>query len=111
MGIASQIALPLFQKCCIEARKRIESIIASENLPRNLQFLSLLERPTLSGEFHCFYLAIFKLMSVRFQTFAYNSSIDVARIFYWGEGPNHKSYAMTSSEIFKKGTFCRAKIS
>ena len=27
-----------------------------------------------------------------------------------GGGPNHKSHAMTSSEIFKKETFCRAKI-
>ena len=30
--------------------------------------------------------------------------IGVARIFDWG-GPNHKTHAMTSSEIFKKGTF------
>ena len=30
--------------------------------------------------------------------------------FDWG-GPNHKSHAMTSSEIFKTGTFCGAKIS
>ena len=37
--------------------------------------------------------------------------IGVARIFDWGEAPNHKSHAMTSSEIFKKGTFCGAKIS
>ena len=37
-------------------------------------------------------------------------TIGVARIFDWG-GPNHKSRAMTSSKIFKKGTFCRAKIS
>ena len=29
--------------------------------------------------------------------------IGVARIFDWGGGPNHKSHAMTSSEIFKKG--------
>ena len=36
--------------------------------------------------------------------------IGVARIFDWG-GPNHKSHAITSSEIFKKGTFSRAKIS
>ena len=36
--------------------------------------------------------------------------IGVARIFDCG-GPNHKSHAMTSSEIFKKGTFCGAKIS
>ena len=36
--------------------------------------------------------------------------IGVARIFDWG-GPNHKLYAMTSSEIFRKGTFCGAKIS
>ena len=36
--------------------------------------------------------------------------IDVARIFDWG-GPNHKSHAMTSSEIFKKGAFCGTKIS
>ena len=26
-------------------------------------------------------------------------------------GPNHKSHAMTSSQIFKKGTFCEAKVS
>ena len=32
------------------------------------------------------------------------SSIGVARILIGG-GPNHKSHAMTSSEIFKKGTF------
>ena len=32
-------------------------------------------------------------------------TIGVARIFDWGGGPNHKSHAMTSSEIFKKGTF------
>ena len=38
-------------------------------------------------------------------------TISVARIFDWGEGPNHKSYEMTSSEIFEKGTFCGAKIS
>ena len=30
--------------------------------------------------------------------------IGVARIFDW-VGPNHRSYAMTSSEIFKRGTF------
>ena len=36
--------------------------------------------------------------------------IGLARIFDWG-GPNHKSHAMMSSEIFKKGTFCEAKIS
>ena len=36
--------------------------------------------------------------------------IGVARIFDWG-GPNHKSHAMTSSKIFKKGTCCGAKIS
>ena len=36
-------------------------------------------------------------------------AIGLARIFDWG-GPNHKSHAMTSSEIFKKGTFCGAKI-
>ena len=37
-------------------------------------------------------------------------SIGVARIFDWG-GPNHKLPTMTSSEVFKKGTFCGAKIS
>ena len=37
-------------------------------------------------------------------------SIGVARIFGWG-GRSHKSHAMTSSEIFKKGTFCGAKVS
>ena len=31
--------------------------------------------------------------------------------FLIGGGPNHKSHAMTSSEIFEKGTFCGAKIS
>ena len=36
--------------------------------------------------------------------------IGVARIFHWG-GPNHKSHAMTSSEIFKRETFCGTKIS
>ena len=35
--------------------------------------------------------------------------IGVARIFDWG-GPNHKSHAMMSSEIFKKRSFCGAKI-
>ena len=40
-----------------------------------------------------------------------SDGIGVARIFDWGGGPNHKSHAMTSSEIFKKGTFCGAKIS
>ena len=34
----------------------------------------------------------------------------VARIFDWG-GPNHKSHAMTSSKICKRGTFCGIKIS
>ena len=38
-------------------------------------------------------------------------SIGVARIFDWGWDPNHKSRAMTSLEIFKKGTFCEVKIS
>ena len=33
------------------------------------------------------------------------SSIGVARVILIGRGPNHKSHAMTSSEIFKKGTF------
>ena len=37
--------------------------------------------------------------------------IGVARIFDWGGGANHKSHAMTSSEVFKKGTFCEAKMS
>ena len=37
-------------------------------------------------------------------------TIGVARIFDWG-GPNHKSHAMTSSEIFEKVIFCGAKIS
>ena len=31
--------------------------------------------------------------------------ISVARIFDRGGGPNHKSHAMTSSEIFKRGIF------
>ena len=35
---------------------------------------------------------------------ANDQSIGVARIFDWG-GPNHKSQAMTLSEIFKKGNF------
>ena len=34
----------------------------------------------------------------------------IARIFDW-EGPNHKSHAMTSSEIFPTGTFDGATIS
>ena len=34
----------------------------------------------------------------------------IVRIFDWG-GANHKKHAMTSSEIFEKGTFCGAKIS
>ena len=38
-------------------------------------------------------------------------NIDVARIFDWGGGANHKSHAMTSSEIFKRRTFCGTKIS
>ena len=36
--------------------------------------------------------------------------LSVARIFGWG-GPNYKSHAMTSSKIFKPGTFRGAKIS
>ena len=36
--------------------------------------------------------------------------IGVARILDW-VGPNHKSHAMTSSEIFKKGAYCGTKIS
>ena len=44
-------------------------------------------------------------------TIIFIQAIGVARVFDWGRGPNHKSHAMTSSEIFKKGTFCRAKIS
>ena len=45
-----------------------------------------------------------------------DANIGVARIFDrgWGGGgggANHKSHAITSSEIFKKGTFCWAKIS
>ena len=38
-----------------------------------------------------------------------SSDIGLAANFDW-ESPNHKSHAMTSSEIFKRGTFCRAKI-
>ena len=38
------------------------------------------------------------------------SYIGVAKIFDWG-GPHHKSHAMTSSKIFKTGTFNWAKIS
>ena len=34
-----------------------------------------------------------------------------SRDFYLEWDPNHKSHAMTSSEIFKNGTFCGAKIS
>ena len=37
-------------------------------------------------------------------------AIGVARIFDWG-GANHKLHAMTSSEIFKRETFCGTKIS
>ena len=36
--------------------------------------------------------------------------IGIARIFEWG-GSNYKSHAMTSSNIFKRGTFCWTKIS
>ena len=36
--------------------------------------------------------------------------LGVARIFDWG-GPNYKSHAMTSSKIFKRGTFRGTKIS
>ena len=36
--------------------------------------------------------------------------IGVAMTFNWG-APNQKSHAMTSSEIFKRGTFCGTKIS
>ena len=38
------------------------------------------------------------------------SAIGVAKIFDWG-GANHKSHAMTSSEILERGTFCGARIS
>ena len=37
--------------------------------------------------------------------------VGVARIFDWRGEANHKSHAMTSSEIFKKGNFCWAKVS
>ena len=37
--------------------------------------------------------------------------IGVAKIFDWLGGPNHKSHAMASSKIFKRGTFCGTKIS
>ena len=37
--------------------------------------------------------------------------IGVARIFDWGGAQNHKSRAMTSSNIFERGTYCRVKIS
>ena len=37
-------------------------------------------------------------------------TIGVARILDW-RSPNHKSHAMTSSEIFKKENFCGTKIS
>ena len=37
-------------------------------------------------------------------------TIGVARILGW-RGPNHKSHAMTSSEIFKSENFCGTKIS
>ena len=40
-----------------------------------------------------------------------DEDIGVSRIFDWGGGPNHKSHAMTSSEIFEKVIFCGAKIS
>ena len=36
--------------------------------------------------------------------------IGVARIFDW-RGLNYKSHTMTSSKFFKRGTFCRTKIS
>ena len=37
--------------------------------------------------------------------------IGVARIFDLGGGPNHKPHAMTSSKIFKRGTFSGTRIS
>ena len=40
-----------------------------------------------------------------------NPAINVARIFDWGGGANHKSHAMTSSEIFERGIFRETKIS
>ena len=48
--------------------------------------------------------------SSAYPEFLIGGGIGVARIFDWG-GPNHKSHAMMSSEIFIKETFCGAKIS
>ena len=39
-----------------------------------------------------------------------DTHIGVARIFDWG-GANHKLRAMTSLEIFEKGSFCGTKVS
>ena len=36
--------------------------------------------------------------------------IGEARIFDCGEEANHKSHAVTSSQIFERETFCRTKI-
>ena len=54
---------------------------------------------------------IFTRKFAKFAAVAAPQSIGVARIFDWGGGPNHKSHAMTSSEIFEKAIFCGAKIS
>ena len=42
---------------------------------------------------------------------AESNPIGVAMIFDWRGGSNHKSHAMTSSEIFKRETFYGEKIS
>ena len=34
-----------------------------------------------------------------------------SQIFGWGPKPNHKSHAMTLSDIFERKTFCETKIS
>ena len=55
-------------------------------------------------------LIILTFISCNLYWMAVPQTIGVAMIFDWG-GPNHKSHAMTSSEIFEKVIFCGAKIS
>ena len=40
----------------------------------------------------------------------YQETIGVARMFDGGGGPNHKSYAMTSSKTFERRTFLWGKV-
>ena len=66
--------------------------------------------PLRPGYLQNYYFAIKFFKHFHWRNYMLIWGIGVARIFDGG-GPNHKSHAMTSSEIFKKGTFCRAKIS